>query len=467
MKIPRSIGFRLTLWYALILGLSLSAFGVVIHWSLASRLKEEVAEELRDRAAAFERFVLAEAAEQPPVRLEDEIFEFCQALPASGWLEMRSADGFVRFRYPASGRPKGPFTAVRRQLTLRGEPVQVEVASSVASIARTLEILDTLLFSLMPIALLAASAGGAWLSRRALRPVAEMTAAARRISISNLSVRLDAQGSGDELENLAATWNTMLSRLESAVRTLSQFAADASHELRTPLAVIRTSAELALRRAREPEAYRESLAEIAAETERMTQLVEDLLFLARGDSGAVEIPRATMDLRPLLEEIVDEIGALATARGIALEAHLGSDAAPVTGNRAALRRLFLVLLDNALKFTPPGGRVTVALESRGAEQVAVVNDTGAGIAPEDVPHIFRRFYRADVNRSDSGHGLGLSLAASIATAHQATIQVESEPGSGSSFRIHFGESPVAEWQPEEPGVSGQPALSSRPATTSS
>jgi heavy metal sensor kinase len=446
----RSIGFRLTLWYALILAVSLELFGVLIQWSLQSRLTEEENEQVQQRADAFVRFVAVEAAEFPPVQLDDEILEFCQALPASSWLEMKRTDGSLRLQYPANRRPRGPFAIARRQLTVDGEALEVEMGASVGSDRRTLQILRTLLLSLLPVVLLLACAGGAWLSHRALRPVAEMTAAARQIGISNLSLRLAVSGSGDELQGLAETWNSMLDRLEGAVRTLSQFAADASHELRTPLAVVRTSAELALRRAREPEAYRESLAEIAAETERMTQLVEDLLFLARGESGAVEMPRVPMDLRILLTETMSEIRGLAEERGIRLEGRIagepapvaGNDPALVAGNRAALRRLFLVLLDNALKFTPAGGAVTVDLEKDAGGWTVAVTDTGVGIAAEDLPHIFRRFYRAfhtrqAGSRSDTGHGLGLSLASSIAAAHEAIIDVETTPGKGSCFRVRF------------------------------
>ncbi len=443
MHFTRSIGFRLTLWYSLILTATLILFGILIHWSLDSRLTTGIRHQVEERSNAFERFVLAEAAEQPPVALDDEIFEFCQALPESSWLQMTRPDGTVTFRYPQTGKLVGPFATSWKHLIIGGQPINVEMGASLAEVDRTLGILSTLLMGLIPAALVLACCGGAWLSRQALRPVADMTAAAQRISISNLSTRLPTRESGDELENLARTWNIMLSRLESAVRTLSQFAADASHELRTPLAVIRTSAELALRRAREPEAYRESLAEIASETERMTRLVDDLLFLARGDSGAVEMPRKPMDLRLLMEEVVCEIRTLAAIRGINPTTSFPPPGAMICGNRDALRRLFLVLLDNAIKFAPQGGEVTVSLRKAGADWIASVGDNGTGIATDDLPHIFERFYRSRHPRVDAGHGLGLSLAASIAAAHSISIEVESSPGFGSQFHLHFPQSQTA------------------------
>ena len=443
MHFTRSIGFRLTLWYSLILTATLILFAALIHWSLDSRLTTGIQRQVEERSNAFERFVMAEAAEQPPVALDDEIFEFCQALPESSWLQMTRPDGTVTFRYPQTGKPAGPFATSSKHLLIGGQPINVEMGASLREVDRTLGILSTLLLGLIPAALVLACGGGAWLSRQALRPVADMTAAAQRISISNLSTRLPTRNSGDELENLARTWNIMLSRLESAVRTLSQFAADASHELRTPLAVIRTSAELALRRAREPEAYRESLAEIASEAERMTRLVEDLLFLARSDSGAVEMPRQPMDLRLLMEEVVSQIRTLAATRGISPTTSFPLPEAIVCGNRQALRRLFLVLLDNAIKFAPQGGEVTLSLRKTGAEWIASVEDNGPGIAAEDLPHIFERFYRSSHPPVDAGHGLGLSLAASIAAAHSISIQVESSPGLGCRFHLHFPQSATA------------------------
>jgi len=239
------------------------------------------------------------------------------------------------------------------------------------------------------------------------------------------------------LERLTELWNSMLGRLESAVTTLSQFAADASHELRTPLAVIRTSAEIALRRARAPESYRESLNEIAAEAERMTQLVEDLLFLARSDARVAGMPMSPLDLRDILCDVVSELRELSAVRNIEVRSVLGESEIVIAGNRAALRRLFLVLLDNALKYSTPGGEVSVAASAAGEFVIVSVQDFGTGIGAADLPHIFQRFYRADKARTDTGHGLGLSLAATIARMHGAVIEVKSVEGAGSTFSVTF------------------------------
>jgi len=235
--------------------------------------------------------------------------------------------------------------------------------------------------------------------------------------------------------------NTMFARLESAVKTLSQFVADASHELRTPLAVIRTTAELALRRARSPESYRDSLQEVATEAERMTRLVEELLILARSDAATAEMPLAAVDVREVLAEVCDEMRSLAEMRQIRIKASYGGshgDApAIVAGNRPALHRLFLVLLDNALKFSHAGGEVILKVDNSESRVSVDIEDFGAGISESALPHIFKRFYRVDEARTGGGHGLGLSLAKSIARLHGASIEVQSREGVGSRFRVNF------------------------------
>jgi signal transduction histidine kinase len=310
--------------------------------------------------------------------------------------------------------------------------------------------LRNLLLGFIPVVIAIASLGGAWLSRRALRPVQDISRAAINIGIENLSQRLPLPSTGDELAHLSQVLNTMFERLESAVKSLSQFAADASHELRTPLAIIQTTADLALRRGRTPESYRESLLEITQEARRMTGIVEDLLELARGDAAVLDLPFAPLDLRDLLADLYLETKTLAQARGIDVKLRPGAEPAILPGNRPALRRLFLALLDNALKYSPSGGEVILAIERHDApaegsvdngarrpvSNIAVtVRDFGPGISPSDLPHIFKRFYRAD--REASGHGLGLALAENLARAHGATIVVESPAGGGALFRVLF------------------------------
>lgn len=439
----RSIRFRLTVWYALILFAALGLFSGLIWFSLRQRLLSEVDRNLADRAAQFQTYFAKEAAEIPQVDLVDELEEFCQALPPSDYLQLRGARGF-EFRFPnrAPKRAAGD-RILQRQFRIGNDLFQLQISSSVAAIDHTLDLLRLLLFSLVPLVVAVACAGGAWLSRRALKPVDEITSAARTIGIDNLSLRLPVSHTGDELQRLTEVWNSMLARLEAAVKTLSQFAADASHELRTPLAVIRTSAELALRRARAPESYRDSLESISQEAERMTQLVEDLLFLARSDARATEMPMEPVNLDRLMREICDELEGVAAARRIRVRRLVSEDRIWISGNPAALRRLFLVLIDNAIKYSHRGSEVIAAISNGNGSVMVTVEDFGIGISQTDQLHIFQRFYQADQARTDGGFGLGLSLAESIVKAHGATIDVTSEEGSGARFRVAFQATPRA------------------------
>jgi heavy metal sensor kinase len=414
-----SIRLRLTVWYAAILTAGLALFGGLIWLSLRHRLFEEVDEDLAGRAGRFEQYFRAEAAEPT------ELNEFCQALPPHSYIDVHGSKGFT-FRFASAS---ADFRMLHRRFAVDGETFDLDVGTSIKSVEHTLDLVRLLLLSLSPLVIVIACAGGAWLSGRALKPVTDVTAAALNISIENLSQRLPVPATGDELAHLTEVLNTMLARLEAAVKTLSQFVADASHEFRTPLAVIRTTAELALRRSRSPEAYRDSLQEIGVEAERMTALVEDLLILARSDAGVADMPLSPLDLREVLEDVVAEMRSLAEFRGVRIKPVLSKTM--ISGNRAALHRAFLVLLDNALKYSADGGEVIVTLSDTAIE----IRDFGAGISAEDLPHIFKRFYQADRARSQGGYGLGLSLAETIVKAHGGSIEVSSTLGEGSSFRV--------------------------------
>ncbi len=435
----RSIRFRLTAWYAAILSVGLGLFGGLVWFSLRHRLIAEIDNDLSNRAISFEKYFRAESREAAAGQLSDELDEFSQGLPPGSYVSINGSTGFT-FSYPTKV-PTATFRSLRRHFDLSGETFDLEVRAPMDGIAHTLDLLRLLLLGLIPIVIAIACIGGWWLSGRALKPVHDITAAALTISIENLSGRLPVPETGDEIARLTEVLNTMLARLESAVRTLSQFVADASHELRTPLAVIRTSAELALRRSRPPEAYREALQEVAAETERMTTLVEDLLILARNDTGTTEMPLEPVDLREITEGVCAEMRRLAELRQLRIHLSSGTGPSTIAGNRPALHRLLLVLLDNAVKYSDPGSEVRVTLHDTDSRVTMSIENFGPGIAAGDLPHIFKRFYRADRARTGEGFGLGLSLAQSIARAHSAVIEARSAPdktiGGSTVFEVSF------------------------------
>ena len=434
----QSLRFRLAIWYAAVLIAAMAVSGATLWVTLRHRLYSEVDRDLAGRAGRFQTYISNELAEGlRGEQLKDELDEFCQALPLGSTLRLTGASGFG-FHCGAQSSPGAASLREHRNFAVGAESFDLELVAPLDEVNRTLELVGSLLLGLLPIAIVVAVAGGAWLGRKALKPVDDIVRAAMRTGIDDLSQRLPVTETGDELERLTRAWNDSLARLEAAVGTLSRFAADASHELRTPLAVIRTSAEVALRQARSAEAYRESLEEIAEEATRMTRLVEDLLLLSRTEAQAAEMPRARIALGDVLGEAVAEMRGFAQLRDVALVGPgAAAQSAWIKANRAGLKRILLVLIENAIKYSPAGSEVLVSAESGNGRVVAAIADHGTGIAPGDRERIFERFYQADPSRRDGGFGLGLSLAQSIARAHGTLISVESEEGVGSTFRVAF------------------------------
>jgi heavy metal sensor kinase len=312
----------------------------------------------------------------------------------------------------------------------------IRVGMSLESVSVTRRRFLLVMAALLPLAVLLAGGGGWLLARRTLRPVDRMTEAARRISAERLDERVHTTGTGDELDRLAATLNAMLDRLDVAFRQIRQFSADASHELQTPLTILQGELEVALRAPRTPDDYRRVLTSALEESARIARLVDGLLLLSRADAGVLRLDRQPVDLARLVTDVCEHMQVLAEARGVTL------DCGPLTpltlqGDRQQLRRLLINLVDNGIKYTPAGGRVTLGLHQDGAWAVLGVSDTGIGLAPEEREHVFQRFYRAPaaVSRGEEGSGLGLCIARSIAQAHGGSIQVESAEGHGSTFTV--------------------------------
>src|SRR5262245_50463361 len=296
------------------------------------------------------------------------------------------------------------------------------------------------LLVLIPLGLLLAAAGGVVTARVALGPVDQMTRTARRITAEDLAQRIAVRGTGDELDRLAETLNGMLARLESTFAQLRRFAADAAHELRTPLTALKGGIEVALRAERSGEEYRTVLASSLEDVERLTRLAEDLLLLSRLTAG-VEEARAPVDLEPLALEVLDVGSRLAQETGVSLRL---TEAEPVTliGTARTIRRALLNRVDNAVKYTPAGGKVELALACHDGQAELSVQDTGTGIEASQLERIFQPFVRLDEARvrAQSGAGLGLAIARSIVEGHGGELGVESTPDAGSRFTIRL---PVA------------------------
>jgi signal transduction histidine kinase len=345
----------------------------------------------------------------------------------------------AEIRYDTAGTPEFPVRIAWLKVTVVGQPVILGAVDPQRKYEGVLSAFTSVLLLSMPPIVTVAILCGVWFGRRALAPVARISEDARAITERSLSSRLAVPGSGDELQRLSETLNSMLQRIEESVNRMKQFTADASHELRAPMTLIYAAAQYSLRRQRTREELLASMQNILRETERTTVLMDDLLALARGDTGKDAPPLLALDAEPILREASDQARTLARDKALDVQLHIEERPLLIRADEASLRRLLLILVDNAVKFTPGGG--TVAVKARRDETHAIVSvaDSGVGIAPEDQAHIFERFWRADRvrNRESGGTGLGLSIARDIADKHSATITVASAVGRGSEFTVRL------------------------------
>ena len=281
---------------------------------------------------------------------------------------------------------------------------------------------------------LLAGFGGYFLAARALTPIDKINNTARRISTEDLSARLSLPDHGDEVSRLANTFDEMLARIESGFARERQFTADASHELRTPLTAMQTILNFIQEKERSGREYRQALVDLSEETDRLQALVEDLLQLARGERG-LELNREMIDLATLLSDVADSLRPLAEHKGLELLCNLPPSLV-ISGDMDLLIRLIVNLVDNAINYTERGS-ITLSAKENDTWAVIQVTDTGIGIPPEHLPHIFERFYTVESSRSSRGTGLGLSIARQIVEAHAGRIEVQSEANSGTTFTVRL------------------------------
>ncbi len=456
-----SIRARLACWFAVVLGLVLVLMAATTWWALRASFAATVDEGLAGRVASIARFLGGAAEPASSGELHEDLREYAALDPGWDLIRIYDASGTQVFQAgafergglppaPVPGLPDGPRY---EDLVLGGRPLRmlssramvgaqaftVQVAVPMGDLQHTVDRLRKALLLLIPIGILLAAGGGYWISGRALAPVDRITATARGITARELGSRLEVPPTGDELQRLSETLNDMLARLEAAFLEARRFTADASHELRTPISVIRTSAEIALRRDRPAVEYRQALSDIQREAERTSTLVQDLLTLARADAGVDGLQRTDVDLVSLANGVRQRFAASCEGAGLSLEADTPATPVLLNGDLAAISRLAVILVDNAVKYTPAPGRVTVRIRPEKRTAVLEVEDTGPGIAAEDLPRVFDRFYRADKARSrdSGGAGLGLSIARWIAERHGGSIAIDSQPGCGCRVTVRL------------------------------
>jgi len=462
VRVPSlSIRTRLTLWYSGVLLAIVVTISVLSYSWLRLGLLQDldaslltVAQVVRDtgsqeRAAGDQEALLRELLGP---ELYDKFFQLLDpdgrpratppprrstALPLSPAARARAALGQNTFETVALTDSE-PVRVLTMPIVHQGRVVEIVQVGMLLRRARaTLDRYVDTLTVLIPLGVGLAALGGAIIARVALRPLDRMTRTARRISAEDLSQRVERPRTGDELDRLAETMNDMLGRLEQAFAQSRRFAADAAHELRTPLAALRGTVEVALRGDRSPDEYRQVLASSLEEVERLIRLSEDLLLFSRA-LAAPEPGRALVDLEALLLDVFDVGARLGQAAGVSVRIETAAPAL-VQGDATALRRALLNLVENAVKYTPRGGKVELSLVAGDGTATLAVSDTGIGVEAADAERIFEPFVRLDAARSrdTGGAGLGLAIARSIIVAHRGTLSVESRPGSGSCFSIRL------------------------------
>ena len=467
-----SIGVRLMLWYLAIFALGELAFGAGMWFILRQNLYDLVDDGIESQADDLKSFLEAQKKDATFAKLQEEVNESYSIEHTGDYLALYAENGELMYEssilraHPSVLMPpdqvKRPLNRSRRiddkpfrfffqKLSVNGHVFTVEMGAPADDAVETLHLFRSYLLMFAPLLLIVAAGVGYWMSRRALSPVDELVRTAREVSGANLSSRLQKLETGDELQRLSDTLNEMLDRIEAAFLRVTQFTADASHELRTPVSLIRTEAELALRRSRGEAEYQEALRHILLESERTTMLLEQLLSLARADSGRETLQMQPVDLRSLLRDVVDSWQQVASIRGLKFSASVDDPDAFVMGDETLLHRLVDILLDNAFKFTPASGAVQLSLASKADNLRLTVEDSGVGIPQDEQSKIFERFYRVDKahSRAQGGAGLGLAIAQWIATQHGGSITVESSPGAGAAFLVDLPKiaAPVSNPQP--------------------
>jgi heavy metal sensor kinase len=454
-----SIQVRLTAWYLLSLAIIVALFAGGSWLALKASMYHSIDRDLRYRIATVIPFIEShslntrELFEKAFANSSDSsiVGVFVQITNDQAAL-LYESDVLASHRVPLmpTGLPDGsisittvgergwPVRVASRRILVDGTGLTVHVVEPLRDLLSSLREYGLYLALLVPGVLLLTATAGYWMSRRALAPVEHIRKEAEAIDPADLTTRLRVPPTDDELARLARTLNAMLTRIEEGFRSIERFTADASHELRAPLALIITAGDVTLRRERSREELVETLRKIVREARHMSKLVENLLALARGDAQRESSELLPVDVAGMLRELCAELGAAARENGLKLTASVPDREVQVMGESTNLRRLFLILLDNAIKYTEAGS-ITLTLDWEDSLVKVIVADTGIGIESAALPHVFDRFWRADKvrSRAEGGAGLGLSLASQIVQQHGGTISVESESGRGSRFTVQL------------------------------
>jgi len=467
MKRFRTLRFRFALWTSLLVLVILAIFSVYVYYSLSSSLSTAVDNSLSLNASQVAvglnvdngKLVLPDSLVEDTenadlrgrgfsIRILSPLGQLLQELGPYQGLPVSTSQSFTTYKIPTTNTTVRIYTLP--VFENNNIIAVVQVVQSLQDVQNTLHRLLIALLISVPALVILAELGGYLLVARALVPIDRITSTARQISAKDLSQRLNLPSTDDEVGRLAQTFDGMIARLEDSFQRERQFTNDASHELRTPLAAMQAILSVIREKQRKPEEYQQALDDLAEETDRLRTLIENLLRLARSDKQAPELFEA-VDLSTLINDVCDSMRPLAEAKQLSLTNYSSSDMI-IWGNSDDLIRLFVNLIDNAIKYTT-SGNIDLQVSSIGEKAVRiVVADTGIGISVENLPHIFDRFFRADKSRFSRGAGLGLAIAKEIVVEHHGTIGASSAMGQGTTITIQFARYPDGNVSEESPAI---------------
>jgi heavy metal sensor kinase len=467
----RSIRFRIGAWYAGLLAVLLTLLGGFIYFTLHRYLENNLRETLTKEAQTISQALLSKVSETGDDYVVQEIEEHFAPRTTNHFLRVTRANGGLLYQ---SGEPESkrfdPFRIRPAPLdspsswtvdtmptgrrvyvyattyaTSQGMRYSVQAGASDCQINLALSNLLASLAIVLPLIVGVSIVGGYLLMRRPLRPLHEIATIAEQITSRNLNERLPENQTGDEIEQLTKALNRMMSRLEESFHHVQRFSADVSHEIRTPLAILRGELEDLIRSADLTSDSRNSAASALEEAERLSTVAEQLLEMTRLEAGEMLAASSRVNFSELTRNAVDQMRLLAQEKQITLR-FAGNETVHVIADPVRLRQVVVNLVDNAIKYTPGGGTISVSNRRMDGKAVLDVSDTGIGIPQESLPHLFERFYRVDGARSRQlgGTGLGLAIVKSICTAFGGTVTVQSSVGGGTTFRVEL---------PLEPGTS--------------
>ncbi len=458
-----SLRTRVTTWYLGLLATALVVFGAALYLSVKSYLTTTLKSSLVAEAGSISTNFLSLEENKGIAWMRGEIVEAYAPEQSGRFIRVTRQDGAVLYE---SGGSREPYIDPRNishpairdlkrtfrhekgdrggRLLICSQPYTsgsgtgylIETGAPLAPVERVLHTLLQMLVLITPLILLAAAIGGHALMERPLRPLVSLANQAERIGMHALGERLPVIATGDEMERMSHSLNRMITRLEDALNHDRRFSADVSHELRTPLTILRGELEHVVQAPDLDHTTREAVGSALEEIDRMAKIVENLLAIARVDSGTEAMDRQCVDLSAIAQWIIDQMHLLAAEKQITLRCDTPGPV-QIVADPARVKQVLVNLLDNAIKYTPEGGEIRIAVRVAQDKAILEVRDTGIGIPSASLPHVFKRFFRSDEARSreSGGTGLGLSIVQAICHAHQGSVNIESAEGKGTTVRV--------------------------------